>query len=425
LNLSVVPDFLAIGGLVAVFASLLKRTRQTRLRYWLVGWVMILLHIVAQLINSNLPEGGGADAAMAVSLSMLLLTSVAFIWAGNGRSPAWSRGLSMTLLAAVPDVVFLACASYGIVSLPLYLGCTAVGIAATVWIFPDGRRGIDRREPWRVPAILVVYSVQALLVLHASIEHALIWMLFWHYLAVAFFFYRGSPRLTMGVLFTTLSFVGWAAVFPVAALLAPWLPGLHIENEAWNLPKFLVATGMIFTLLEEQTGIAEHASLHDALTGLPNRRVFTRRLEAALKRAREIGGQVAVLVIDLNDFKLVNDSLGHAAGDALLQFVAGRLQGAVRACDTLARLGGDEFAAILPDVTDRLTAEALARKLTRALEASTEFHGQRLSVGASIGVSIFPDDGADQTRLYAAADRAMYASKLAERPADDAELTSP
>jgi diguanylate cyclase (GGDEF)-like protein len=109
----------------------------------------------------------------------------------------------------------------------------------------------------------------------------------------------------------------------------------------------------------------------------------------------------------------------------LLQFVAGRLQGAVRACDTLARLGGDEFAAILPDVTDRLTAEALARKLTRALEASTEFHGQRLSVGASIGVSIFPDDGADQTRLYAAADRAMYASKLAERPADDAELTSP
>jgi diguanylate cyclase (GGDEF)-like protein len=196
---------------------------------------------------------------------------------------------------------------------------------------------------------------------------------------------------------------------------------LHVENEAWNLPKFLVATGMIFTLLEEQTGIAEHASMHDALTGLPNRRVFARRLEAALKQAHEAIHRVAVLVIDLDDFKLVNDTLGHAAGDALLQFVAQRLQGAVRAGDTLARLGGDEFAAILPDVRDRATADALARKLACALDATTEFHGQTLSIRASVGVAIYPDDGIDQTRLYAAADRAMYASKPAERPLDESE----
>jgi len=141
LNVSVVPDFLAIGGLVTVFASLLKRTGQTRLRYWLIGWIMILLHIVAQLANANLAEGMAADTAMAVSLSMLLLTSVAFIWAGNDRRPGWRRGLSLTLLAAAPDVVFLGCAAYGVTSVPIYLVCTALGIASTMWIFPGWRRG--------------------------------------------------------------------------------------------------------------------------------------------------------------------------------------------------------------------------------------------------------------------------------------------
>ena len=212
--------------------------------------------------------------------------------------------------------------------------------------------------------------------------------------------------------------LGWAAVFPVAHMLAPWLPAWHIENEAWNLPKFLVATGMIFTLLEEQIGLAEHASLHDALTGLPNRRVFVRRLAAALARARAVSGRVAVLVIDLDDFTRVNDSLGHSAGDALLQFVADQLQAHMRAGDTLARLGGDEFAAILPNVPDRETAQGLAQKLVGALRTGTHFQGHPLAIGASVGVSLYPDDGLDETRLYALADLAMYASKLAERPGE-------
>jgi diguanylate cyclase (GGDEF)-like protein len=150
--------------------------------------------------------------------------------------------------------------------------------------------------------------------------------------------------------------------------------------------------------------------------------VFARRLEHALKRARESGGRVAMLVIDLNDFKRINDTLGHAAGDALLHFVAQRLQQGVRAGDTLARLGGDEFAAILPDVADRHAAQARAERLARAFEASTEFQGQRLSIGASIGLALYPDDGQDETRLYAAADRAMYASKLAERPGQGGDI---
>ena len=416
MDFSVVPDFLAIGGLVLVFASLLKRTRQTRLRYWLVGWIMLLVHIVAQLVSNNAGAGALADAALAVSMSMLLLASVTFIWAGNDMRRAWSRDLLVTLLATVPDVAFFVCAAYGVESVPAYLGLTAVGALTTMWMFRGGRREVDvRYRFWRLFGIFVAYAIQAELALRGSIDQALIWMLFWHYLAVAFFFYRGAPRPTVGVLFTTLSFVAWAAVFPVAYALQVFLPTLQIENEVWNLPKFLVATGMIFTLLEEQMGLAEHASMHDALTGLPNRRVFVLRLETALAQARDAAGRFAVLVIDLDDFKRINDTLGHAAGDALLQSVAKLLQANVRGGDTLARLGGDEFAAILPDIPDRATAERVIRKLEKALEASTEFQGRLFSIGASIGFSLYPDDGVDETRLYASADRAMYASKLAGR----------
>ena len=416
MDFSVVPDFLAIGGLVLVFASLLKRTRQTRLRYWLVGWIMLLVHIVAQLVNSNAGAGVLADAALAASLSMLLLASVAFIWAGNDMRRAWSRDLSVTLLATAPDVAFFVCAVYGVESVAAYLGLTAAGVLTTMWMFRGGRREVEvRYRFWRLFGIFAAYVIQAELALRGSIDMALIWMLFWHYLAVAFFFYRGAPRPTVGVLFTTLSFVAWAAVFPAAYALQMFLPAVQLENEVWNLPKFLVATGMIFTLLEEQMGLAEHASMHDALTGLPNRREFVLRLEAALARARDATGRFAVLVIDLDDFKRINDSHGHAAGDALLQSVAKLLQANIRGGDTLARLGGDEFAAILPDVPDCATAERVIRKLEKALEASTEFQGRLLSIGASIGFSLYPDDGIDETRLYASADRAMYESKLAGR----------
>ena len=419
MDFSVLPDFLAISALVMVFASLLKRTRQTRLRYWLVGWVMLLIHIGAQLMNRNAGVGAAADAALAVSLSMLLLASVAFIWAGSDRRLAWSRDLSATLLATAPDVAFFVCAAYGLESVPVYLGLTATGVLTAMWMFRGGRREADARfRFWRRPAIFVAYAIQAELALRGLIDVALIWMLFWHYLAVAFFFYRGAPRSTVGVLFTTLSFLAWAAVFPVAYALQVFLPALHIENEVWNLPKFLVATGMIFTLLEEQIGLAEHASMHDALTGLPNRRVFVHRLETALAQAKIATGRFAVLVIDLDDFKRINDTLGHAAGDALLQSVAELLRANVRGGDTLARLGGDEFAAILPDIPGRATAERVIHKLEKALEATTEFQGRLLTISASIGFSLYPDDGLDETRLYASADRAMYANKLAGRSHD-------
>lgn len=414
LNLSVLPDLLGIGGLVTVFASLLRRTRQTRLRYWLVGWVMILVHIVAQLVALNLPAL--QQPAEALSLTMLLLTSVAFIWAGHQRRSGWVSGFAWTLLVAAPDVAFVVALAYGQGSPVLLLGLTALAAGAALWLFHTDRRGARAGERWTLAALITLaYVVQGLCVRLGPPELALIWMLFWHYLLVAWFFWRGSTRRTLGVIFSTISFMAWASVFPVAWALERWLPGLGIQDEAWNLPKFLVATGMIFTLLEEQLGEAKHDALHDALTGLPNRRLFSRRLDGALAHARRQGGRLAVLVIDMDDFKQVNDTRGHATGDALLAEAAQRLQARLRGTDTLARLGGDEFAAILPDVHDRAGVDALVAKLQATLRHGMAVGGETIPVQASIGVAFFPDDGPDEACLYAAADRAMYAHKQSSR----------
>lgn len=414
LNLSVLPDLLAIGGLVLMFASLLRRTHQSRLRYWLVGWVMILVHIVAQMVYQNVPAL--MSSGLSVSLSMLLLASGAFVWAGHDHSSGCGRGFIWPMAAAVPDVIFIVAWSCGRAEPWLFAVLTALAALATLALLWRDQCEAGRRERDRLAGgVLLAYAMQILLVSRGQLELALVWMLCWHYLAAAYFFWRGAPRAGLGTAFTTICFLTWAAVFPVGYAVERWFPGLQINGEAWNLPKFLVATGMILCLLEEQVGMARHAAAHDPLTGLPNRRLFVRRLDEALERARRSSMRVALLVIDMDDFKRVNDTRGHAAGDALLCFAAQRLQATLRRNDTLARLGGDEFGAIIPDLAPGADIDRLVEELRSVLDEGLDWQGQRYPIRASIGVSFYPDDGSDEACLYAAADRAMYAHKQKAR----------
>ena len=155
----------------------------------------------------------------------------------------------------------------------------------------------------------------------------------------------------------------------------------------------------------------QYLATHDVLTGLPNRAMFTELLEHSLKLARRGQRKNAVLFIDLDGFKFVNDSLGHAAGDALLVEVAVRLRASVRESDVVARLGGDEFVVILNDVGGREQTAQVARKILTAVAEPVAMADRECCIGASIGIAMCPDDGDDAEMLIRNADEAMYEAK--------------
>ncbi len=159
----------------------------------------------------------------------------------------------------------------------------------------------------------------------------------------------------------------------------------------------------------------EYQAYHDALTGLANRRLFQEHLSLALALAGRRNSLVAVLFLDLDHFKQINDTLGHSTGDALLQVVASRVKNCVREGDTVARVGGDEFTIVLQDVKKKEDAAVVAQKVIRTIADPVELNGHRLYVTTSVGITTFPDDGDDAETLLKNADNAMYRAKAAGR----------
>jgi len=155
----------------------------------------------------------------------------------------------------------------------------------------------------------------------------------------------------------------------------------------------------------------EHAALHDTLTGLPNRALLSDRLEQAIKRAERTNTKFGVLFVDLDRFKIVNDSIGHDGGDQLLRTVAERLRRRVRSADTVARQGGDEFIVMLPDVASVADVERVAKDILAEITAPVSIFGNDYVVTGSIGMSIYPDHGSDAQSLLKHADAAMYRAK--------------
>lgn len=205
------------------------------------------------------------------------------------------------------------------------------------------------------------------------------------------------------------------------------------QGEVWNrrkndqvYPQWL----SIFALRDNHGGVVRYAAIftdittrkyaeaqlrrlatHDGLTGLPNRALVLDRLAQALARARRSRTGVAVLYLDLDLFKKINDAWGHEAGDSVLREVARRLKACVRRSDTVARLGGDEFLLVLSEAAERRVAEAVSAKVVRSLSRPISVGESRFSVGVSIGISLYPQDGREAKELIRTADAAMYADK--------------
>jgi diguanylate cyclase (GGDEF)-like protein len=176
-------------------------------------------------------------------------------------------------------------------------------------------------------------------------------------------------------------------------------------------PERVIGVSQDVTERKRQEDEVRHLAHHDTLTGLPNRRLLDDRLRQAVFAAPRRAARVAVIAIDLDHFKAVNDTLGHKAGDAVLREVAGRWTGCVRKADTLARQGGDEFVIVIPDLAQESDCAVVAEKILRTLEPEIVVQGQGFRIGASIGISLFPGDAGDADALLRNADIAMYRAK--------------
>ena len=198
--------------------------------------------------------------------------------------------------------------------------------------------------------------------------------------------------------------LGWAAF---GSLLVVMLTGL-LGRMSWQLVQGRLREGETKLAHAERV---EYLAYHDGLTGLPNRSMFSKRLSQSISEAQRYERRLAIAFLDLDRFKQINDTLGHEAGDQLLQEVAIRLKGCVRDSDTVARLGGDEFVVLLPELEDEKHAAIVAQKILAAAARPFTLIGQEFRVTASIGISTYPQDGLDEQTLTKNADIAMYQAK--------------
>jgi diguanylate cyclase (GGDEF)-like protein len=402
---------MAVALLACAFASVSRRSPTRVSGIWLTGWLMIVLHFAAFLFL-GFPGIWGTLAAV-IGLSALVWAGLLFMWASvpyrAQESSRWmlaalmvSNTLYITVLNVRPDSLWALNIAAGLVgTCPLLIALLAV-------------RRFTHSLRWIMVSNYLGLSVFALAVQNKAggTDLALNAMLFIIYFNCCVHFFFGYRRGTTGAFITIAGFLAWSAVFVVSPIMTAFFSGVHVESEVWNLPKYVVAVGMILLLLEEQIEDNRHLALHDYLTGLPNRRLFQDRLSNALERARRTQTQAALLVLDLNRFKEVNDTQGHHIGDLLLQQVATRFSGRVRRSDTVARTGGDEFSVILEEPITREQAEGVGKALLQLLKEPIQLAGGKVArIGASVGVALFPEDADDPESLFIAADQKMYNSK--------------
>ena len=253
-------------------------------------------------------------------------------------------------------------------------------------------------------------------------------VLVWCLVVMLFGVFRFRPReFTTTTLFML---AGYALVINMLMSFKPEKVDVLIEWYQWAwlallLPSFAFIgsriTAMrarILTANEELTNALatiQDMATHDSLTGLPNRASLSDTLKHAVNKARRNKEGLAIFFIDLDNFKAINDTLGHPTGDQLLREIARRVRASIRDSDLVARLGGDEFVVMVETVSDRQILQLLAAKILAAISELTQLEGHELKVTASIGISMFPDDGGDVSTLLANADMAMYRAKALGR----------
>ena len=400
--------------MTCAFTSVARRGHTNLSRLWMLGWIMVILHFTAYSFLSA--PGIWSSIAGFVGTAALVWTGLLFTWAAVPYRKEKSSFLIFLALVATTSLylavmVFDATPSWDLTTTALLIGAVPLAIALY------NLRRFNHVLRWTGVGLYLALSITlaALQFRPGGLNLALNAVLFTVYFGCAIHVWAAYNRPTAGAFIAVSGFFAWAGVFVIGPTLLTLYPALKIDAEVWNLPKYVVAMGMILLLLEDQIEHNKYLALHDELTGLPNRRLFQDRLNSALERARRTGSRTALLQIDLDRFKQVNDTAGHHVGDELLRHVATVFLGRVRRSDTVARTGGDEFSIILEEPTSREDATSVGVSLAELLDCPITIDSHDLHIGASIGIAVFPVDAIDAEALCIAADRRMYDVKNATR----------
>src|ERR1700733_506502 len=407
MNFSFLPDLLALAILITILLLLRRRHPQGRADIWLLGLFFTLVEAVAHTFYP-------ANAVPPRSLHLIvmdcyLLGGVVFVWASSGY--VFSRNAELVYLALNTLPLLAITSLYGlhIYSAIAFFTSIAAGLVIGV------TSSLYLRQNWKYAALHVCAWLAMGYIIHrADYREAVYWSLCCVYTIAAVNFQRRLARNSTGKLAIVTGFTIWA----LCLLLHPWVVQYRnyadIASHIWNMQKSLISIGMILVMLEEQVSSNEWLALHDELTGLPNRRLFADRLTTAIERADRVRSRLALLILDLNGFKTINDTMGHQAGDQVLREVSAHLRKNVRASDTLARLGGDEFIIVATDLGVDQSLDHFMESVRSALEKPVLVEGQSMIVSASMGMAIYPDDAEDSIKLLRIADQRMYALK--QRP---------
>jgi diguanylate cyclase (GGDEF)-like protein/PAS domain S-box-containing protein len=525
-------DLLSLGSLVLLFTSIYRKRPTLRVRYWLIGWCLILVHFAGLLLRPVTDPGRAAQDFLI--LGSLVLGGIFFILSTTFVRYLSGRWLAVLVTLGVPWLATTAAACFLPDGSPLLSLSAIAGEAATLMV----AWRISQRRPLLFLTLgLSITGCTAWLsygIVHHHYGTPLDVMLTQVYLLLALLYSFEVTRFTAGVRTVILSLYAWAAVWISAAATEALWPAVHVPEQLWNLPKYLVAVGMILTLLEEEIINAEdagahyrvlfesnphpmwmfdtetlaflhvndaaaqqygytheefaqmtmadirpgeefsklvadlkttcenplngpwrhqrkdgsfmlvdiashqlehdghkvtfalmqdvterdrlheqlvHQANHDILTGLPNRALLEDRMAQTIAHASRYGHKAGLLCLDLDRFKQINDTYGHAIGDVCLQEIARRLGSRVRAVDTVARTGGEEFTVLLQQISESEDAERVAADILRGLNEPFRHNGIDIDLTASLGIAVYPDHGTDPAVLWRDADTAMYRAK--------------
>lgn len=406
MDLSRLAYSIALALFIATYWPLVRRSG-SHVNLWFLGWTLILLNNVYRMLLS--PSGQpGTMLTWVLGTVIAQAGGFAFLMAASNRQ-RWIVGrellLAMAAGPAAQDALFL---------LNDHAAALLMPATMALYFLPVAYVSTRKRRPSR-PLLVVAagFGIFGIATLSAhthpyALRSGAMLLI---YLSAAYLLLRTSRKVNRAILLTAAGLVAWGLRSPMLHVLFRLHPGFSVNRAMLHLPEVLVMAGSALAMLEERLRSAERLATHDPLTNLPNRRFLYERFAQALDRARASRTTLACLVIDVDNFKTINDTMGHAAGDELLRSLAIRLGWHISPRDVLARTGGDEFTVMLAGASNEHYLRFMAEAMMSAVSVPVQIAGTPVDVRISMGIALSPDDADEIDELIRLADEAMYRAK--------------